>query len=90
MHTCHALECSTPVPPARLMCKRHWFQVPRALRDDVWETYIPGQEVTKNPTIDYSIAAARAIVAVAEKEGITVPPFWRKAASPTPLGEGEE
>lgn len=65
-HTCHARGCTIAVPPKMLMCRRHWFLVPKALRDAVWRTYHPGQERTKDPTSEYLAAAHAAIEAVAE------------------------
>lgn len=65
-HTCHAIECEVPVPPAMLMCKPHWFRVPLALRNRVWKEYNNG--ITKA----YCAAAKAAVTAVAEKEGRTV------------------
>ena len=53
-----------------LMCKRHWYMVPSHMRNAVWATYVPGQEVTKTPTLDYLEAAMAAINAVADAEGI--------------------
>jgi len=69
LHTCHAKGCKVPVAPKLLMCRRHWFMVPKPLRDRVWETYRPGQEVKKNPTTDYLDAADAAIAFVAKREG---------------------
>jgi len=63
-HLCHAKRCRTKVPPAMLMCKRHWYMVPKPLRDSVWSTYVPGQEMTKTPTQEYLDAARAAIEAV--------------------------
>lgn len=68
-HTCHATNCKIEVPPAMFMCKRHWFMVPKKLRDEVWETYVPGQEITKNPSGEYIDVAHRAIAAVEAREG---------------------
>jgi hypothetical protein len=50
-------------------CKRHWFMVPKAIRDRIWATYRPGQCDDKNPSRAYLLAAREAVVAVAEKEG---------------------
>lgn len=52
-HTCHADGCRTPVPPRMFMCRRHWFLVPKPLRDGIWATYRPGQENTKDPSPEY-------------------------------------
>lgn len=68
-HHCHADGCNVPVPPKMMMCKRHWFMVPKALRDRVWATYVPGQERRKDPTPEYMEAQRAAVRAVAEKEG---------------------
>ena len=34
-------------------CHSHWYMLPKALRDKVWATYVPGQEITKAPTVKY-------------------------------------
>lgn len=67
-HVCHAQGCPIPVPPRLLMCSKHWRMVPKELRDAVWATYRPGQEVDKAPSKAYLDAAAAAIAAVAERE----------------------
>lgn len=77
-HTCHARACKAPVPPAMLMCKRHWFLVPLELRDVVWATYRRGQEIDKRPSREYLDAADAAIKAVAEKEGIVTCTYCSK------------
>ncbi|MGL5935872.1 MAG: hypothetical protein ACRCZI_09660 [Cetobacterium sp.] len=69
-HTCHADGCELAVPPKMLMCRRHWYMVPKHLRDDVWDTYEPGQEQRMDPTEEYLAAAQAAIDAVATKEGL--------------------
>jgi hypothetical protein len=67
-HTCHARGCATEVPPKLLMCLKHWRMVPRDKQREVWRTYRPGQEVDKQPSEAYLIAANAAIDAVAAKE----------------------
>ena len=72
-HTCHARECKTECPRAHLMCKRHWFMVPKEIRDRVWATYQPGQENLDDenapiPSDAWHRAADDAINAVANKE----------------------
>lgn len=74
MHTCHAIACDKSVPPEMLMCRRHWFTVPKALRDRVWATYRDGQCDTFGPTNAYCAAAKAAVIAVAEKEGREIDP----------------
>lgn len=67
-HLCHAKGCKTPVPPKLFMCQRHWFTVPRPLRQLIWKRYRPGQEIDKRPTREYMKVAQQAIDAVAKKE----------------------
>lgn len=52
-HTCHWTGCATPVPPKLWGCRKHWFILPKRLRDEVWRTYRPGQEITKDPSREY-------------------------------------
>lgn len=80
-HACHAIGCEEEVPPAKLACPAHWAMIPKPLRDQVWGTYHPGQEQTKETTPEYRQAAARAIVAIAEREGRAIPPIWRRMAT---------
>lgn len=68
-HLCHADFCNVKTPPSRLMCLKHWRKVPVVLRHLVWETYRPGQEVDKQPSDEYLLAAEKAICAVSVKEG---------------------
>ena len=70
-HLCHAAGCQLSVPPKMLMCKRHWYMVPIALRHDVWREYRPGQERDKHPSEAYLMAMRAAIEAVSKKEGRT-------------------
>lgn len=71
-HTCHAAACDAHVPPRMHMCKRHWFMVPKPLRDGLWAAYRPGQERRMNPSPEYLLAAARCVHAVAVREGLPV------------------
>jgi len=61
-HTCHWPGCGKQVPPARWGCRGHWFALPKHLRDRIWRTFRPGQEVTLTPSAEY-IAAAREVQA---------------------------
>ena len=68
-HTCHAVGCSVVVAPKLLMCRRHWFMVPRDLRRAVWLHYVEGQcDLDPPPSKEWHTAADRAIKAVARKE----------------------
>ena len=67
-HTCHARGCDRAVPPRMFMCKDHWFALPKPMRDAIWDTYRPGQERTKDPSLEYLGAAKDAVNWLAAKE----------------------
>lgn len=69
IHTCHAMHCEIPVPPEKLMCKRHWFMVPEGIRNQVWHHYRQEQCDDKNPSQEWIKAARNAIYHVANQEG---------------------
>ena len=52
-HRCHWPGCQKQCPPAMWGCKPHWFALPKHLRDAVWRTYVPGQEVDMSPSDAY-------------------------------------
>ena len=68
-HQCHATDCEIEISPRLLMCRRHWYMVPKPIRDQIWAEYRPGQENDKNPSMAYLRVMQAAIDAVAEKEG---------------------
>lgn len=68
-HTCHAEGCRKTVSERMHMCKSHWWMVPKPLRDALWDAYVHGQEIRKDPSSEYLVAAERCIGAVAVKEG---------------------
>ena len=59
-HTCHWPGCDQRVPPAMWGCRRHWYQLPLRIRNRIWATYVPGQEITKTPSLAYIAAAKEA------------------------------
>lgn len=69
VHTCHATDCTSPVPPEMWGCKKHWFMVPREIRNRIWATYRIGQCDDLNPSMEYCQAAKDAVIAVAKVEG---------------------
>jgi len=69
MHHCHATDCAAKVPPEMFMCRKHWFSLPRAMRDEIWRTYRPGQCDDWQISRAYSEAAKAAVRFVAAKEG---------------------
>jgi len=56
-HHCHWTGCTKSVPPAMWGCKTHWFKLPARLRNRIWATYRPGQEITKDPSDAYLTVA---------------------------------
>lgn len=52
-HTCHWPGCNTVTPPKMWGCKMHWYMLPKHLRDRIWATYVPGQEIRKDPSDEY-------------------------------------
>jgi hypothetical protein len=45
---CPVSGCSEEIDPSHLMCRRHWHQVPKQLRDRVWATWRSGQSATSH------------------------------------------
>jgi len=57
MHKCHFPTCKIEVPPKMWGCKTHWYKLPKRLRDAIWATYVPGQEIRKDPSSEYLAVA---------------------------------
>ncbi len=72
MHVCHAIACTEMVPPKMLMCRKHWFSVPKIIRDQVMAHYRSGQIGDWKPSKEYCEAAKAALRAAAENEGRVV------------------
>lgn len=36
---CAAPTCSITISRKFLMCRQHWYQVPKPIRDEVWRSY---------------------------------------------------
>lgn len=68
-HTCHWPGCKKEVPPAMWGCRAHWFTLPQVLRNEVWRTYVPGQEITKTPSTAYLEVARKVQAWIREQEG---------------------
>ena len=68
-HTCHARNCETSIPRTKLMCRMHWFMVPKRLREMVWREYRAGQcDLQPPPSDEWHKAANAAIASVATQE----------------------
>jgi hypothetical protein len=42
---CPVPGCDETIDRTRLMCRRHWYRIPRRLRDRVWRTWRSGSAV---------------------------------------------
>ena len=69
-HTCHATNCKKPVAEEMFMCKKHWYQLPAFLRNQIWKHYVKGQEITKTPTREYCLSAIECVKYIARLERI--------------------
>lgn len=81
-HTCHYPGCQKEVPENRWGCKPHWFSLPQHIRARIWATYRAGQEIDKNPSREYVLAAHAAQRYIERK----LKAQSELAASPTPAG----
>jgi len=59
VHKCHWPTCTRRVAPKLWGCRGHWFLLPKRIRNAIWVAYVPGQEISKNPSVAY-LGAARA------------------------------
>ncbi len=41
--SCAVIGCGNEISPSRLMCRGHWHQLPKRLRDRVWATWRSGE-----------------------------------------------
>lgn len=60
-HSCPATGCTRRVGQRMLMCRPHWFMVPKLLRDAVWEEYAGGLGAGSPAHRDAVLAATRAV-----------------------------
>ena len=68
-HRCRAKNCGLVIAPRLLMCRKHWFMVPPAVRRLVWKHYRLGREIDKlHITREYVRAVRLAVEAVAKSE----------------------
>lgn len=82
-HTCHAVGCPVEVPPARFMCRPHWFSLPAVLRVRILRAFDRKQlEPGGFPSVEWMIAAheARAIIAENESRPGVAEFQWAQAA----------
>lgn len=67
-HTCHAIGCVTPCPPAKLMCPACWGKVQHDTRRAVWRWHPGRLGPTKLEWLE-AVCEARADVLAADNEG---------------------
>ena len=60
-HECPATSCTRRVGAHMLMCRPHWFMVPKPLRDDVWDAYSGGAGAGSVEHVDAIRAAIAAV-----------------------------
>ncbi|MBO0820990.1 MAG: hypothetical protein J2P26_09095 [Nocardiopsaceae bacterium] len=68
---CRIPGCPAPVSTRRLMCRPHWYQVPKHLRDQVWATWRSGAGIL-DPA--YRQAVRQAVATVHAAAGTGDPP----------------
>jgi hypothetical protein len=64
-HLCPAPGCPQHVSADRLMCRPHWYAVPKPLRDAVWATWQSG----RGAGTPAHTAAIRAAIAAISRTG---------------------
>lgn len=60
-HTCHWPGCAQRIALSQLMCRDHWLRLPKHLRDGIWRTFRPGQEIDGEVSSGYQ-RALRAVL----------------------------
>jgi hypothetical protein len=62
---CAVPHCDNQIDPSRLMCRTHWYMVPKNLRDRVWATWRSGQGAFSGEHRDAVRLAVAAVCTVA-------------------------
>jgi len=57
VHQCPGPDCQEPIPYDMLACARHWYQVPKSVRNAVWRAWDQGNGAG-TPEHDAAIALA--------------------------------
>jgi hypothetical protein len=77
-HQCPAPDCTVQVDPSRLMCPRHWAQVPKPVQRAVWITWDHGN----GAGTPAHRAACRLAVSIVRREVIPASSLTRPARGP--------
>jgi hypothetical protein len=73
--SCPIAGCARQIDPSRLMCRCHWYTVPKELRDRVWSTWRSGQGAysrAHQDAVSQAISAVMAGLAEGGKPGQVV------------------
>jgi hypothetical protein len=70
-HDCPATACTRRIGQRMLMCRPHWFTVPKALRDAVWDAYAGGLGAGSPEHLEAVSAAVRAVNAKLREKAAT-------------------
>ena len=62
-YRCPVSGCREQLDPSRLMCRSHWYQLPRQLRDLVWATWRSGEGALSSEHLE----AVRLAICAAEQ-----------------------
>jgi hypothetical protein len=60
---CQIPQCDERIDLSRLMCRKHWYLVPKLMRDHVWATWRSGQAAFSREHQDAVQAAVVAVLA---------------------------
>ena len=66
INRCPIPRCGSQIDLSRLMCRLHWYLVPKELRDQVWATWRSGQGAFSREHRD---AVHKAVIAVLSAVG---------------------
>jgi hypothetical protein len=64
-HVCPAPGCPVLVDDEQLACSRHWYSIPKELRDELWRAYWGGGRGTPR-----HVAAVNACIAYLESKAV--------------------
>ena len=87
VRSCPIPGCGYQIDPSRLMCRRHWYTVPKELRDRVWATWRSGHGAYSREhqeAVRGAIGAVRAAIDQAQGGPASGPPSGGAAPPPPP------
>ncbi len=81
-HSCHANQCTVPTPRNMLMCKNHWFKVPKDIQDKIWSAFKknPSEEM-RCKSVEYMESCAEAVEYIATLENLQIDNPYRRIAN---------